>query len=189
MSAVEYSLIFLSIVIGYVVTTVMVGWGKLIKYFDFQKLSIEYLLWSFILFLYLLFMWFWTFSFYLEYLDNYFWFTMMLIRPLLIYFCLEVLVPDRHDEYDYRVHFWNVKRKFFILVSVLWLYEISLKLIQDQSISFNRHDIIYLIGLPTSVSLIFIKNRKYVRWATILSFAFMLLLLGSEMLLQYIYGA
>lgn len=189
MSAVEYSLIFLSIVIGYVVTIVMVGWGKLIKYHDSQKFSIEYLLWTLILFFYLLFMWFWTFSYHLGYLDSYFWFTMLLIRPLLIYFCLEVLVPDRHDEYDYREHFWNVRRKFFVLVSVLWLYEIFLILLQGLSIAFNSRDIIYLFGLPVSVSLIFIKNHKFVRWTTVFFFVLMLLSIGHDMLLQYIYGA
>lgn len=190
MSAVEYSLIFLSIVIGYVVTIVMVSWGKLIKYYDSQKFSIEYLLWSLILFFYLLFMWFWTFSYHLAYLDSYFWFTILLIRPLLIYFCLEVLVPDRYDEYDYREHFWNAKGKFFTLVSVLWVYEISLILIQGMSFTLlNSRHAIYLFSLPISLSLIFINSHKYVHWATILSFVLMLFSLGYYMLTQYISGA
>lgn len=189
MSAVEYSLIFLSIVIGYVVTIVMVGWGKLIKYHDSEKFSIEYLLWTLILFFYLLFMWFWTYSYHLPYLDSYFWFTMLLLRPLLIYFCLEVLVPERHDEYDYREHFWNVRRKFFVLVTVLWLYEVILMYIQGMSIDFTFRDIIYVFGLPLSISLIFIKNHKFVRWATILFFVLMVVLLGYDMLSQYMYGS
>lgn len=188
MSAVAYSLIFLSIVIGYVVTIAMVGWGKLIKYHESQKFSIEYLLWTLILFFYLLFMWFWTFSYHLVYLESYFWFTVLLLRPLLIYFCFEVLVPDRHDEYNYHEHFWDVRRKFFTLVSVLWLYEIVLMLLQGLSFGNAIRDIIYLFGLPMSISLIFIKNHTFVRWATILFIVVMVALLGFDMLSQYIYG-
>ena len=189
MSAVEYSLIFLSIVIGYVVTIAMIGWGKLIKYFDVRKFSLDYLLWSLILFFYLLLMWFWTFSYHLAYLDSYFWFTMLLIRPLLIYFCLEVLVPDKYEECDYSEHFRNTRRKFFILVSLLWVYEIGLIFLQNRSFAFNPRDVIYLFCLPISISLIFVKNYKYVRWATVISFVLMLLSLAYDMLLQYIYGA
>jgi hypothetical protein len=195
MSAVEYSLIFLSIVIGYVVTIIMVGWGKLIKYYDSEKFSFVYLLWTLILFFYLLFMWFWTFSFHIGYLDSYFWFTMLLVRPLLIYFSIEVLVPDKYDEYDYREHFWNTKRKFFTIVSILWLYEICLTILQGGTLSFyfspsvNSRDIIYILNLPISISLIFIKRQSYVYWVSILSFVLMVLFLGQHMLLQYIYGA
>lgn len=197
MSAIEYSLIFLSIVIGYVVTVALVGWGKMLKYFEYEKFSLEYLLWSLIVFFYLLFMWFWLFSFHIPYLDSYFWFTMILIRPVIIYFALELLVPDSHEGTDYAKHFFSFKRKFFAVISILWAYELGLIIIMGGSIDFifveyisniNTRDPIYLIFFPLSLSLVFVKSRTYLRVVTILLFVVMFAFLSRHMLLQYING-
>jgi len=197
MSAIEYSLIFLSIVIGYVVTVALVGWGKLLKYFEFGKFSLEYLLWSLIVFFYLLFLWFWLFSFQIAYLDSYFWFTIILIRPLIIYFALELLVPDSHEGTDYVEHFLRVRKKFFMVISILWAYELGLTIIMEGSIDFffveyisniNTRDPLYLIFFPLSLSLVFVKSRTYLRVVTILLFVVMFAFLSRHMLLQYING-
>ena len=179
MSAVEYSLIFLSIVISYVVTVSMVSWGKLIKYYDFEKFSLDYFLWSVFLFLYLLFIWFWTFSYHLVYLDSYLWFTLLLIRPVLIYFCLEILIPEIYDGCNYKEHFELVKRKFFIILSTLWCFEIALSLLMGHSFNSTRGGL-YLICLPISLYLVFVKNKKIHRILSIITFLVMLFaILGS----------
>jgi hypothetical protein len=43
MSLAEYSLIFITILVGFIVTVAMTGWGKLIKHFDPNKFSVLYL--------------------------------------------------------------------------------------------------------------------------------------------------
>jgi hypothetical protein len=64
-----------------------------------------------------------------------------------------------------------------------------LMLLQGMSIDFTLRDIIYVFGLPVSISLIFIKNHNFVRLATILFFVLMVVLLGYDMLSQYMYGS
>ena len=188
MSAVEYSLIFLSIVISYVVTVAMVGWGKLIKHYDFQKFSINYLLWSLILFFYLLYIWFWTFSYHLGYLESYFWFTLILIRPLLIYFCFEVLIPGNPEAANYATHFLLVRRKFFYLVTILWSYEIGLKLLMGQDLVTSDRGGLYLLNLPISAILILVERQSFLRVTTIIAFMIMFTFLVYEMLDQYYSG-
>jgi hypothetical protein len=184
MSAVEYSLIFLSIVISYVVTVAMGDWGKLIKHYDFKNFSINYLLWSLFLFIYLLFIWFWTFTYHLPYLDSFFWFTLIMVRPLLIYFCFEVLVPSNREDFNYDKHFFIVRRKFFYLITILWSYEIFLELLMGHDLMTTR-GILYLIIIPISISLIIIKNKSYIRIATIISFVIMIAFFILQMLDQY----
>jgi len=185
MSAVEYSLIFLSIVISYVVTVAMVGWGKLIKHYDFQKFSLPYLLWTFILFIYLLFVWFWTFSYHLVFLEVYFWFTLILIRPLLIYFCFEVLTPTNQENADYAISFSETRKKFFILLTILWLYEIGLSLFMKLDLLSPR-GVLVLVNLPISISLIFISNKFYIKILTMVAFGIMLLSVIGHIYQQFI---
>ncbi len=185
MSAIEYSLIFLSILIGYVVTVAMVGWGKLIKHYDFNKFSLNYLLWSLILFLYLLFIWFWTFSYHLGYLNSYFWFTLIMVRPLLIYFSFEVLIPENHES-NLEEHFLKVRKKFFLILTILWSYEIFLTLLQGHSLNTSR-GMIYFANIPISVSFILTKNKTYISAATIISFLIMVIFVCELLVSQY-YG-
>lgn len=185
MSAVEYSLIFLSIVISYVVTVAMVGWGKLIKHYNFQDFSLSYLLWTLILFIYLLFIWFWTFSYHLGFLEIYLWFTLILIRPLLIYFCFEVLTPTNQENANYAISFLETRKKFFTLVTILWVYEIGLILFMKLDLLSPR-GVLVLINLAISVGLIFIKNELYIRLITILAFVIIVVSLISHVLLQFI---
>ena len=186
MSAVEYSLIFLSIVIGYVVTVSMVSWGKLIKYYDYQKFSILYLLWSIVLFLYLLFVWFWTFSYNLGLLESYFWSLLLLVRPLMIYFCLEVLIPDNLETVNYWESFLKTKNKFFILLTILWVYEIGLMILKWDHELLGPWSVHVLFNFCLSISLVFIKSLRYLRVATFAAFIFTVLSLASHLLLQYL---
>ena len=180
MSAVDYSLIFLSLVISYIVSVAMSGWGKLVKHYNSQKFSTGYLLWSLNLFFYLLFIWFWPFSYHLVYLDSYFWFTLIMIRLLIIYLCLEVLIPEGSYEYNYLAHFLLVKQKFFLLLTVLWTYEIALYLLMGHNVLTTR-GVLYFTNLPISLSLIFFKGQKYLRFSSIVAFIVMLLALMRHM--------
>ena len=179
----EYSLIFLSIVIGYIVTVSMVGWGKQIKYFNYPDFSFVHLIWTINLFLYLLFIWFWTYSFHLAYLETFLWFTLILARPLLIYFCYEVLLPEHQEKVDYVANFSDARRKFFILLTILWVYELLLSMLMRLNLFSMRGELV-MINIPISFSLIFIKKDFTIKILSVIVLVIMLLFLVAHIWMQ-----
>lgn len=166
MSLAEYSLIFISILVGYIVTVTMVGWGKLIKHFDASKFSLLYLLWSLSMFLYLLFIWFWTYKGFknnFDFLEDPAALYSIILRLLIIYFAIETLTPEEKSDYHFKNHFQAVARKFYWILLILWLYELLLYPLTGHAanlLSFNLRVVLYLISLPLSVALLFVKNEK-----------------------------
>jgi len=166
MSLAEYSLIFISILVGYVVTVTMSGWGKLIKHFDYRKFSISYLLWSLSMFLYLLFIWFWTYKGFknnLDFLDQPSALYSIIIRLLIIYFAIEILTPEDNGDYHFKNHFNEVSKRFYVLLIILWSYELLLYPLTGHLanlFSFNLRVVLYLINLPISLTLLFVKNNR-----------------------------
>ncbi len=160
MSFAEYSLVFISILVGYIVTVIMSSWGKLIKHFDQGKFSASYLLWSLSLFFYLLFIWLWAFkgiNTNLDFLNSPSSLYYIIVRLLLIYFAIETLTPDEVNNYNFKNHFLNVSRKFYVILIILWSYELLLYPLTGH-MNFGPRMLLYLINLPISVSLYFIRN-------------------------------
>jgi hypothetical protein len=162
MSLAEYALVFISILVGYIVTVAMAGWGKLIKHFERGKFSVSYLSWSLSLFLYLLFIWLWTFKGFksnLDYLSSPSSLYYIIIRLLVIYFAIETLTPDESSSYDFKNHFINVSRKFYVILIVLWSYELLLYPLTGHLI-LNWRSLLYLVNLSVSITLFFVKSDK-----------------------------
>ncbi len=160
MSLAEYSLIFITIIVGYIVTVAMTGWGKLIKYFDSKKFSTLYLSWSVSLFFYLLFIWLWAFKGFksnLDYLNSSSSLFYVIFRLLIIYFAIEILTPDGKN--DFKSHFINVSRKFYGILIALWSYELLLYPLTGH-FELGPRMLLYLVNLPVSIMLFFIKNNK-----------------------------
>jgi hypothetical protein len=162
MSLAEYSLVFISILVGYIVTVVMIGWGKLIKHFNLQKFSLLYLTWSLSVFFYLLFIWLWAFKGFnerLDYLNSASSLYYIIIRLLLIYFAVETLTPDEGGGWDFKSHFLKVSKKFYIILVFLWFYELLLYPLTGH-LNLNGRTLLYFINLPLSIMLVFIKSDK-----------------------------
>ncbi|MBL7839757.1 MAG: hypothetical protein JNJ75_06430 [Cyclobacteriaceae bacterium] len=162
MSFAEYSLVFISILVGYIVTVAMGGWGKLIKRFDAKVFSVLYLCWSLSMFFYLLFIWLWAFrgfSSNLDYLNSPSSLYFIIIRLLIIYFAVETLTPDGTDVVDFRGHFSQVAKKFYGILIVLWSYELLLYPLTGHY-DLSPRMLLYLINLPISIALFFIKSEK-----------------------------
>ena len=162
MSFAEYSLVFISILVGYIVTVIMSGWGELIKHFDRSKFSALYLLWSLSLFFYLLFIWLWAFKGYnknLDYLDSPTFLYYIIIRLLLMYFAIATLTPDKEWNYNFKSHFLSVSKRFYIILIILWSYELLLYPL-TRYVAFNPRMLLYLINLPISVTVFFVKSEK-----------------------------
>lgn len=175
MSFAEYSLVFISILVGYIVTVAMGGWGKLIKHFDTKTFSALYLSWSLSLFFYLLFIWLWAFrgfSSNLDYLNSPSSLYFIIIRLLIIYFAIETLTPDDTAAGNFRNHFVTVARKFYIILILLWSYELLLYPLTGHY-DLSPRMLLYLINLPISIALFFIKSSK-------LQLALALLCLGVQ---------
>lgn len=162
MSFAEYSLVFISILVGYIVTVAMGGWGKLIKHFDTKTFSPQYLTWSLSLFFYLLFIWLWAFrgfSSNLDYLNSPSSLYFIIIRLLIIYFAIETLTPGETTAGNFKNHFASVARKFYIILILLWSYELLLYPLTGH-FDLSPRMLLYLINLPISIALFFIKSEK-----------------------------
>jgi hypothetical protein len=161
MSLAEYSLIFITILVGFIVTVAMTGWGKLIKHFDPNKFSVLYLSWSLSLFFYLLFIWLWAFKGYntnLDYLNSTSSLFYIIIRLLILYFAIEILTPDANN--DFKNHFITISGKFYVLLIILWTYELLLYPLTGH-FELSPRILLYLINLPVAILLFFIKNNKF----------------------------
>jgi hypothetical protein len=160
MSLAEYSLIFITILVGYIVTVVMTGWGKLIKHFDRKKFSVLYLSWSLSLFFYLLFIWLWAFKGFntnLDYLNSTSSLLYIILRLLILYFAIEILTPDGNN--DFKNHFITISGKFYLLLIILWSYELLLYPLTGH-FELSPRILLYLINLPVAILLFFINNNK-----------------------------
>lgn len=162
MSFAEYSLVFISILVGYIVTVAMGGWGKLIKHFDAKTFSGLYLSWSLSLFFYLLFIWLWAFrgfSSNLDYLNSPTSLYFIIIRLLIIYFAIETLTPDETAAGNFKNHFFTASKKFYVILILLWSYELVLYPLTGHY-NVSPRTLLYIINLPISIALFFIKSSK-----------------------------
>lgn len=174
MSFAEYSLIFISILVGYIVTVVMTGWGRLIKHFERGQFSVSYLCWSLSLFFYLLFIWLWAFKGYkdnLDYLASPSSLYYIIIRLSIMYFAIDVLTPDGSD---FKNHFRNVSRKFYLILIILWSYELLLFPMTGH-LNLGPRMQLYLINLPISIILCFVKIERVQIFLAVISLALQIL--------------
>ena len=158
----EYSLVFISILVGYVVTVAMAGWGKFIKHYDYKLFSVAYLSWSLSLFFYLLFIWLWTFKGFsknLDYLDSPLSLYLSIVRLLIIYLAIETLTPDDAIDYNFKKHFFKASKKFYVILIVLWSFELLLYPLTNHW-NLNLRSGIYLTNLPIAIALLFIKSER-----------------------------
>lgn len=119
-----------------------------------------YLIWSISLFLYLLFIWYWTFKGFnsnLDYLNSPSSLLYVIIRLLIIYFAIETLTPDERN--DFKSHFLNVSKRFYLIIIALWSYELLLYPLTGH-FDLSPRMFLYLINLPVSLILFFINNEK-----------------------------
>lgn len=190
MSLAEYSLIFITILVGYIVTVTMVGWGKLIKHYDYRKFPVLYLVWSLSLFLYLLFIWFWNYKGYkgnLDFLDQPIALYSFIIRLLIIYFAIETLAPEKNDGYDFNFHFHKISKRFYILLVILWSYELLLYPMTghlENLFSLNLRSALYLACFPISLALLFVKGTGIQTVLAVINFA--VIVLANIIELEYL---
>jgi hypothetical protein len=168
MSAIEYSLIFLSIIVGLVIFIFISRWSLLIKNSRQIEFSLVLILWSLTIFFYLIFRWYWDFFYYLNDLSTPGIAVIFLIRPIILYFCVDLLMPE-NTIINQSEYFNEVSRKFFVLISVLWSYELFIILLWGKNL-FELPRVLYLVNLALSVTLIFIRNKYFVVVGCVLSF-------------------
>ena len=129
----EYALIFLSFVTGAVVISFLSGWSKLIRNWDNIKFSGVHLSWSLVLFFYLISYWITDFR-WMDLMENPTWLPVALFRPVVLFFCLEVLYPPDTAVLDFPSYFKTNERKFYFLVVVLQAYEIIVRILKGLSL-------------------------------------------------------
>lgn len=156
----EYALIFLSLVTGAIVVSFISGWSKVIRNWDAIKISRVHLAWSLVLFSYLIFYWIFDFKYWMGFINAFEWFPIALFRPVILFFCVEVLFPPDTVVVDYPSYFKTNARKFYFLVAVLQAYEIIIRIIKGVDL-FEMPRALHLFDFALSLSLFFSKNRKY----------------------------
>jgi hypothetical protein len=168
MSAVEYSMVFLSLVIGLVVFVFVGRWSSLIKNSRDIQFYFVLVLWSVLLFLFLVFRWFWDFNYYLDSFARPGIAIIFLLRPIILYFSVDLLLPEAFTN-NQQSYFTNNSRKFFTLVTLLWTYEILLWVLFERNI-FDFPRVLILVNLVLSISLIFVKRQSFILACTVVSF-------------------
>jgi len=115
------------------------------------------------LFFYLIFIWLWAFKGYnttLDFLDSPSSLYYIIIRLLLIYFAIEILTPDEPVNGDFKTHFRKVSQKFYVLMILLWSYELLLYPLAGH-INLSLRLQLYLVNLPIAIALYFVRNVKF----------------------------
>jgi hypothetical protein len=169
MTAIEYSLILLSIIVGLVVFVFVGRWSILIKNSRDIKFSSVLVMWSVSLFIFLVFRWFWDFFYYIGSFSKPGIAILFLVRPIILYFCVDLLLPESVAK-NQKEYFLDISRKFFILVTIFWAYEIFLWILFERNI-FEPPRVLVLFNLCLSAVMIFVKKESLVIAFTVISLA------------------
>lgn len=173
MAAIEYSMTFLSMVIGLVVFLFVGRWSTQIKNSKDISFSLTLIIWSVLLFLFLIFRWFWDFNYRLGDFNSPGITILFLLRPIILYFCVDLLLPETHTPHQ-KEYFNSIGKKFFILVTILWLYEIFIWSLYVGYRIFEFPRPLIFLNLGFSIVLIFYRKPWFVFVGTIMSSMFVL---------------
>ncbi len=176
----DYLLVFISIIVGYVVTEFFAGWGGLIRNRKQIKIYWLHLAWTINFFVQLIENWWWLWGNRLKLAENAGYFFYTLASPLLFYLISVFLFPTlkENEVHDFDDYFYKNKKYIFLLFCVLMVvYFIN-------NLWIRKHDLISIdnmfciSGFVFGLLNLFINNRLY----QVISFS-----MGFVILLIYTY--
>jgi hypothetical protein len=175
----DYLLVFISIIVGYVVTEFFAGWGGLIRNRHNVKIYWLHLLWTFSFFFQLIENWWWLWGNRLRLAEHIYYFAFSLASPLVFYLITVFLFPSlkQDKENDFKKYYFKNTNSIFTLFAILmmvyfvnnvWLKELEL---------YSLDNIFCMVGFCFSFLYMIIKKE----WFHITGF-----LIGSTIFLGYV---
>lgn len=175
----DYLLVFISIIVGYVVTEFFSGWGGLIRNRKNVKLYWLHLCWTFNFFIQLIENWWWLWGNRLKLTENIYFFIFSLVSPLLFYLITVFLFPNINEEkeLDFKSYYFKNSRYIFMIFCILMcVYFINNVVLKQQAI--NSIDNLFCIS-GFVFSLLYIVFKK--EWFHVTGFV-----AGSIVFLTYV---
>jgi len=159
----DYLLVFISIIVGYVVTEFFAGWGGLIRNRKQVDIYWLHLGWTFCFFIQLIENWWWLWGNRLKLTEHVGFFFFSLTSPLIFYLISVFLFPaitadEKLDfkKYYYKNHFW-----LFTLFGCLMLaYFINNVWVKGESVT-DQENLFCFVGFGFAVLSAMIKSPKF----------------------------
>lgn len=178
----DFLLVFISIVVGYVVTEFFAGWGGMIRNRSNIKTYWLHLAWTVNFFFQLMINWWWLWGNRIKITENVAYFLFSLASPFLFYLLSVFLFPNiNHDkEINYKQYYYkNYKSLFSVFTLLMFIYIINNVWLKGHEI-FSIDNRFAIGGLISGIVFTFIKNEIY----HVVSFVF-----GSIFFLLYVINA
>lgn len=176
----DYLLVFISIIVGYVVTEFFNGWGTLLRNRKQIKFYWLHLFWTFNFFIQLIENWWWLWGNRIKLAEHVWYFIFSLVSPLIFYLISVFLFPKLEDDKinDFERYYYKNVNPLFSLFSMLMLtYFINNIWVKEQSI-FSIDNIFCITGFAFSFTYMAIKKP----WFHIMGYT-----MGTIIFLGYVY--
>ncbi len=159
----DYLLVFISFIVGYVVTEFFAGWGTMVRNRERVKVYWLHLLWTVNFFFQLMQNWWWLWGNRLKVADHVSYFFFTLASPLIFYLITVFLFPNFKDDkpIDFKEYYYKSSPYLFLLFGLLMFsYFINNIWIKELAIT-DADNLFSLIGMAFSVLLIFVRNEVF----------------------------
>lgn len=159
----DYLLVFISIIVGYVVTEFFAGWGGLIRSRKNVTLYWLHLSWTFNFFFQLIENWWWLWGNRFKLAEHIYYFAFSLASPLVFYLISVFLFPSikENGTTDFKTYYFKNTPYIFSLFAVLMVvYFINNMWIKEQSV-WSVDNVFCMCGFVFSFFYIFIKKEWF----------------------------
>lgn len=159
----DYLLVFISFIVGYVVTEFFAGWGSMIRNREHVRVYWLHLLWTVNFFFQLMENWWWLWGNRMKIADHVYYFFFTLASPLIFYLITVFLFPSfkANETLDFKEHYYKTSRYLFLLFALL-MFSYFINNIWIKELPLLANDNIFsLIGLAFSVTLVFVRSELF----------------------------
>lgn len=159
----DYLLVFISIIVGYVVTEFFAGWGGLIRNRSQVEIYWLHLLWTINFFIQLIENWWWMWGNRIKLAEHVGFFFFSLCSPLLFYLISVILFPSLPTEgkFDFKTYYYKNHRWLFLLFGLLMVvYFINNMWLRGDAL-WSISNIFCLVGLGYALLSAFYKSHLF----------------------------
>ncbi|MFN0047682.1 MAG: hypothetical protein ACKVOU_01015 [Cytophagales bacterium] len=159
----DYLLVFISIIVGYVVTEFFAGWGGLIRNRENVKIYWLHLLWTFNFFFQLIENWWWLWGNRLKLAEHIYYFAFSLASPLVFYLITVFLFPSIKEDQktDFKNYYFKNTPYIFTLFAILMCVYFVNNIWIKQQATFGIDNLFCISGFAFSFLYIFIKKEWF----------------------------
>jgi hypothetical protein len=159
----DFLLVFISILVGYVVTEFFAGWGGMIHNRDSVKVYWLHICWTINFFFQLMVNWWWIWGNRIKITENIAYFLFSLASPFLFYLISVFLFPNIKDgeKLDYKAYYFkNFRHLFGIFTLLMVAYLVNNVWLKDHDIATLDNQFA-MSGLISGIVFMLVKNEIY----------------------------